>query len=142
MLVYRYEYPDGGGPWFYPDGTERQPLRHKDLYYRENCKYAFGCKSKESLLRYFDPSNGHRISLIGSQIKVYDIPKKEVIELNNQLMFPKHYIEGDTNVWKEDAGNCNRNESLRNKQTSNGSTSSTGWANFKAKLKHYWRLIW
>ena len=89
MIIYRYEKEDGGGPWFYRTGEVRYPLPHEHLY-KETNEWVFGCRSTKELFKYF---LNQKVDLNNCTIKVYDIPKEEIIELNGQVMFPKHYIE-------------------------------------------------
>ena len=37
MIVYRYEYPDGGGPFLTKDGTSRT---HPEIQFKDNTLYA------------------------------------------------------------------------------------------------------
>lgn len=49
-LVYRYEYPDGGGPYFTPDGVMREPPPSQIHIARD--KYLYGCDSLKNLIDY------------------------------------------------------------------------------------------
>lgn len=89
MVVYRYENPDGGGPWFYKDGRIRFPLPQAHLY-DKTTDYIYGCKTKEELFNYFLKQ---KVNLENCKIKVYNIPKEDVIDLGKQVIFPKKYIE-------------------------------------------------
>ena len=80
MLVYRYEKPDGGGPWFYKDGTVRCPLPHEHLYIDEQEGYLYGCDSLESLFNYFLKQ---KVDMNNCTIKTYEIPDEEIINLKN-----------------------------------------------------------
>jgi hypothetical protein len=89
MLVYRYENADGGGPWFYKDGSVRQPLPDWTLYLDID-DYVYGCDSLKSLFQYFSEQ---RVNVNGCTLKTYDIPKEDIIFLNGQVKFPKKYIK-------------------------------------------------
>lgn len=89
MLVYRYENLDGGGPWFYKDGSIRQPLSDFTLYSNTE-EYVYGCDSLKSLFKYFATQE---VNVNNCIIKTYEIPKKDIIFLNGQVKFPKKYIE-------------------------------------------------
>ena len=47
---WRYEYMDGGGPWFLPDGTARNPNKVPD--FEEGDDVLYGCDTIENLNRY------------------------------------------------------------------------------------------
>ena len=52
MLIYRYEKEDGGGPFFYKDGTERAIVKDgTPLILRQDMLY--GCLSLDSLNLYW-----------------------------------------------------------------------------------------
>lgn len=91
MLVYRYEYPDGGGPWFYRDGTIRHPLPDEYLYIENQEKYLYACDSLESLYDYFSKQD---IDIHECTIETYNIPERYIIRISkNQLKFLKKYAE-------------------------------------------------
>lgn len=52
MDCWRYENFDGGGPWFYPDGTPRNVNNIPSYDYGENMMY--GCDTIENLNRYME----------------------------------------------------------------------------------------
>lgn len=91
MLVYRYEKPDGGGPWFYKDGTVRYPLPHEHLYIDSQEKYLYGCDSLKSLFDYFSTQ---KVDVNNCTIQTYNIPEKRIIKMGNgQVKFLKFDIE-------------------------------------------------
>lgn len=90
MLVYRYENDDGGGPWFYKNGLVRYPL--PDHLYLDTDDYLYGCDSLKSLIEYFSQQ---KININNCTIKTYEVPKEEIIFLNNQIKFPKKYAGVD-----------------------------------------------
>lgn len=93
MLIYRYEKSDGGGPWFYKDGTVRFPLPHESLYIDNQEKYLYGCSSLECLFDYFSKQ---RVDVNNCTIKIYDIPEDRIIDYGNgQVKFLKEDIEGE-----------------------------------------------
>ena len=84
MLVYRYEKPDGGGPWFYKDGTIRYPLPHEHLYIESQEKYLYGC----------DSFSKQHVDVNNCTIQTYDIPQKRIINMGQgQIKFLKKDIE-------------------------------------------------
>ena len=86
MKVYRYEKPDGGGPWSTLDGVWRSN--------NEQCKYAddyvYGCDSFENLEHYF---TRQEFMKDGCQLKVYDVPKDEAVFIprTHVVLFPKKF---------------------------------------------------
>lgn len=91
MLVYRYEHPDGGGPWFYRNGMVRYPLPDENLYLDNQEKYLYGCNSLESLHKYFATQ---KVDTKNCTIEIYDIPERYIIKLGEyQVKFLKKYIE-------------------------------------------------
>lgn len=52
---WRFEYLDGGGPWFKPDGTSRDPNNIPTPEEREGALY--GCDTIENLQRYMKEHN-------------------------------------------------------------------------------------
>ena len=84
MLVYRYEMPDKGGPFFTINGVQRRTgVKLK------TSEFVFGCKNEEDLDHYFEgcldlPSN--------LKLVVRDIPDDKIIFLDNQLLFPKEFL--------------------------------------------------
>lgn len=50
MDCWRYEYPDGAGPWFYPDGTPRNLQVVPSYYFGEGLLY--GCDTVANLDKY------------------------------------------------------------------------------------------
>lgn len=91
MLVYRYEKSDGGGPWFYRDGTIRYPLPHEHLYTDSQEKYLYGCDSLQSLFNYFSKQN---VDVNNCILQTYDIPQQKIINIGNgQVKFLKRDIE-------------------------------------------------
>ena len=87
MKVYRYEKPDGGGPWFTKEGT----IREEDARQPPVDEYLNGCDSLESLQDYFS----RYPSLIKDcELKVYDVPDNEVIRMRTHtVLFPKKFRE-------------------------------------------------
>ena len=86
MIVYRYEMPDGGGPFFTLDGVQRRTgvqLPSSD--------YVFGCSSEEDLNKYF---NGVKDIPTECKVVVRDIPDEMVAIIGNQVMFPKQIVRG------------------------------------------------
>lgn len=86
MKVYRYEMPDGGGPFFTLDGVQRRTgvqLPSSD--------YIFGCSSEEELDKYF---NGVKDIPAECGVVVRDIPDEMIILVGDQIMFPKQIIRG------------------------------------------------
>lgn len=84
MLVFRYEMPDGGGPFFTLDGVQRRTgmkLSHSNLVY--------GCKRIKDLALYF-----HNIADIPSECRIVgrNIPDDQVIVFGLQVAFPKEII--------------------------------------------------
>ncbi len=74
MRVYRYERPDGGGPWFTRDGVQRndRPMPKK---FSDNILY--GCTSLDSLFAYFrDPV--HNVDLGDCTVRVYEVPEHDI----------------------------------------------------------------
>ena len=49
---WRYEYPDGGGPWFYPNGQARNP--DKVPSFEDNDSSLCGCDTIENLNKYME----------------------------------------------------------------------------------------
>lgn len=91
MLVYRYEKPDGGGPWFYKDGRVRYPLPHEYLYINSQEKFLYGCDSLKSLFEYFSTQ---KVDVNNCTIQTYDIPERKVIKIGKgQVKFLKIDIE-------------------------------------------------
>ena len=89
MLIYRYEAEDGGGPWFYKNGTIRHPLPYKNLYLKNQEEYLYGSTSLENLLEYCSIQEADINNCI---LKTYDIPDNEIIEVSGwQIKFPKKY---------------------------------------------------
>lgn len=87
MLIYRYEAEDGGGPWFYKDGSVRYPLPDEFMYL-ETDEYLYGCDSLKSLFNYFSQQ---KINVNNCTIKTYEVPREEIIFLSGQIKFPKKY---------------------------------------------------
>ncbi len=91
MLVYRYEAEDGGGPWFYKDGTIRHPLPHEHLYLDKQEKYLYACDSLKSLFDYFSKQN---VNVNNCILQTYNIPQRYIINMGNgQVKFLKKYAE-------------------------------------------------
>lgn len=83
MKIYRYERPDGGGPFCTIDGKLRI---NKNITYNNNL--LFGCSSIEQLFKWFE---NYQSLLYGCKIKIYDIPDSEVIIGEDEVLFPKGY---------------------------------------------------
>lgn len=74
MRVYRYEKPDGGGPWFTRDGIQRN---HGPMPPKFSDSVLYGCTSLESLFSYSrDPA--HNINLNDCEIKIYEVPEHDI----------------------------------------------------------------
>ena len=84
MLIYRYEMPDGGGPFFTLDGVQR-----RTGVKLPPSEYIFGCKNIDDLNKYFN--NVENISE-ECKIVVRDIPANEIYYLGNQIMFKKSLL--------------------------------------------------
>ena len=52
MIIYRYEFPDGGGPFCTKDGRKRDD---PNIWFNDDTLY--GCKSIEELKLWFDKRN-------------------------------------------------------------------------------------
>lgn len=92
MRVYRYEKPDGGGPWFTRDGSPRGELpRLKDY---ENVIYGF--LSLQSLFDFFK-DHGNEVDMKDCEIKTYEVPQEDIEIMRNtsgyrdEVIFPKTY---------------------------------------------------
>lgn len=85
MKVYRYEMPDGGGPFFTLDGIQRRTgvkLPSSD--------YVSGCDNLDNLDKYF-----HGIQNIPEECKIVarEIPDELVLRIKTgQVIFPKYLI--------------------------------------------------
>lgn len=75
---------DSGGPYFTLDGVCRKNsnIVCKDLY-------VHGCDSLEKLVIYFKYAND---VLNDCVVKTYEIPDRDIIIQERQLLFPKKYI--------------------------------------------------
>lgn len=73
MDCWRYEYPDGGGPWFYPDGTARGPWQNAPDNNQDDLLY--GCDAIENLDRYMHERG---VNTVGMELVHY----KDVIVIN------------------------------------------------------------
>lgn len=85
MLVYRYEMPDGGGPFFTLDGVQR-----RTGVKLPSATFACGCSTLEKLEEYFN-----HCSNIPQECKlvVRDIPDEFVMISEDQVIFPKRFIK-------------------------------------------------
>lgn len=94
MKVYRYEMPDKGGPFFTLDGVQRRTgicIQVSD--------YVFGCLSRDDLTSHF---HGTANFPEECKIVVREVPDDAVINVGNQVMFPKAYLREDTVIHDED----------------------------------------
>lgn len=85
MKIYRYEMPDGGGPWFNKDGKVRYKGTQPPID-----DYLNGCDSLENLQTYFADCP----SLIENCIlRIYEVPDEEVVPLyrTHTVLFPKRF---------------------------------------------------
>lgn len=73
MVLYRYEMPDGGGPYVTPDGYIRGMSKEKqvDGPYTDGFKYC--CKSIKELKKYF-LERTEPFFLKQCEIKIYEVP--------------------------------------------------------------------
>ena len=83
MDCWRYEYVDGGGPWFFPDGTPRNLDTVPSNYFGEGISY--GCDTVANLDRYMAR---HNIDTTGMILKCYyDVNVIKYIEESGQVVF-------------------------------------------------------
>lgn len=92
MRVYRFEKPDGGGPWFTKDGILRNPnVLPVGTGFTDPVLY--GCASLEELFSYFrEPA--HKVNLTDCEVRVYEVPEQDIIHISprtGQIVFPKTY---------------------------------------------------
>lgn len=74
MLIYRYEKEDGGGPFFYKDGTERAVVKDgTPLILRQDMLY--GCLSLNSLNLYWKDNEKY---IQNCYLTIYDVPEEEI----------------------------------------------------------------
>lgn len=71
---WRYEHSDGGGPWFKPDGTPRDP--NNVPVFEEGIDALYGCDTLEHLNKYMarhgvDTSDMHPVHYL--DIEVIDL---------------------------------------------------------------------
>ncbi len=93
MKIYRYEMPDGGGPYFTLNGIQRKTKENFHLSF----DYVFGCESEEDLKNYF---KGKEEDIKECEIIVRDIPDNLIIKTKKQIIFPKFLINGQTKLNK------------------------------------------
>lgn len=87
MLIYRYEKEDGGGPFFYKDGTERAVVKDgTPLILRQNMLY--GCLSLNSLNLYWKDNEKY---IQNCYLTIYDVPEEEIFFGKNEVVFPSYY---------------------------------------------------
>lgn len=79
MKIYRYEKPDGGGPFVTPDGFVRD-TGFKVIPYADGAIY--GCASIEKLIEYF--SIHPEVELNDCIIKEYEVSQNNIIKLSNR----------------------------------------------------------
>lgn len=89
MLVYRYERLDGGGPFFNPYGKVRYNITHLGPIVGNG--YLSGCLSQALLDKYWANQKNSKYYLKDCILKIYDIPKNEIIHSQEHIYFPKHY---------------------------------------------------
>ena len=83
MDCWRYEYADGGGPWFYPDGSPRNPQLIPSYYFGEGVLY--GCDTVANLDRYM---KRHNIDTTKMRLKCYyDIKVIKYVDESGQVAF-------------------------------------------------------
>lgn len=83
MDCWRYECPDGGGPWFYPDGTPRNPQDIPSYYFGEDVSY--GCDTVANLDRYM---RRHNINTSNMFLRCYyDVDVIKYIKESGQVIF-------------------------------------------------------
>jgi len=85
MIVYRYEMPDGGGPFFTLGGIQR-----RTGVQMPPSAYVFGCTNFEDINKYFQGKDS-----IPKECKLVkrEIPDQYVVRISDQAMFPKTFIE-------------------------------------------------
>ena len=88
MKVYRYEMPDGGGPFFTLSGIQRRTGVCVQV-----STYVFGCLNKDDLVNHF-----HGTLDFPEECKIVtrEIPDDVIINVGNQVMFPKEFVREDT----------------------------------------------
>ena len=89
MLIYRYERPDGGGPFFTRDGRIRLNTEHMGPII--GGEYLSGCLSKELLDKYWSQQKDNEYYLAGCILKIYEVPDDEVIDSAEHVYFPNRY---------------------------------------------------
>lgn len=84
MKVYRYEKPDGGGPFFTFYGINR--FTHQ----RDDDNFLSGCLSIEDLKKYFLFQEDILEECV---LQEYDIPDEEIEYGASHVYFPKKYSQ-------------------------------------------------
>lgn len=93
MRVYRFENPDGGGPWFTQEGKLRTESVTPPSKSKFKSPVLYGCTPLYKLLDYFKDSR-HKVDISNCEIKVYEIPDKDITYINKgtgHVAFPKSY---------------------------------------------------
>lgn len=86
---WRYEYRDGGGPWFYPDGHPRDA---DNIPPYENNKNALcGCDTIENLKAYMARNNVDTTNMY--LIHYFDIKALEYNPQTGHIVFSKEGFE-------------------------------------------------
>lgn len=90
MKVYRYEYPDGGGPYYHLNGSPREPSKcsFSDIYDPNNV-ILYGCASKWQLDQY---AQLNKFPIEEMEIKEYNVDKSDILSYrpsNGHIEFRK-----------------------------------------------------
>lgn len=90
MKVYRYEYPDGGGPYYHLDGSPRGPFKcsFSDIYDPNNV-ILYGCASKQQLDQY---AQLNKFPIEEMEIKEYNVDEFDILSYrpsNGHIEFRK-----------------------------------------------------
>lgn len=86
MLVYRYEQNDGGGPFCTKEGILRS---NPNIKFNDN--FLSGCVSLKLLNDYWSKQKNNILYLKNCQLKIYDIPEKDIINTRTHILFPNTY---------------------------------------------------
>lgn len=86
---WRYEFPDGGGPWFHPDGRPRDINNVPP--YENNKNVLCGCDTIENLNRYMIRNNVDITKMF--LVHYFDIKVLEYNSNTGHVIFSKEGFE-------------------------------------------------
>lgn len=92
MYIYRFEYPDGAGPFCNMEGQLRSNTHHVELIQED---WFYGCKDLNQLREYFDYQ---QCVIKNCEIYRYDVPAEQIVFDKREVRFPRCYKENGVKI--------------------------------------------